>query len=102
MKMAMTTDTINMLVSKRHVELEYLGIAPKLYYSAVKLIDRSVIFIIKDNKTYLFKNEPQKPSKAKSKKAGNYNSQNVISLVDISNSLIESYGIDIELSAKII
>lgn len=45
------------LVKFKHAELNCLGIAPKLYYSAAKLLDRHIITVLKDNILYQFVNE---------------------------------------------
>jgi hypothetical protein len=45
----------NILIKKRYVELECLGIPAQLYYKAVQLIERHVYVVIKENKFLIFK-----------------------------------------------
>lgn len=49
-----------LLIKKRYSELECLGIPAKLYYNAVKLIERHVYVVIKQSKIYIFKKDDYK------------------------------------------
>jgi len=51
----MKSDCINILIKKRNIELECLGISPKLYYLVCKFIDRHVRVTIKDNSVFVFR-----------------------------------------------
>lgn len=51
----MNNEIKNALIQKRYLELDSLGIKPELYYLAIKLIDRHVCVIIKNNSVHIFK-----------------------------------------------
>ena len=51
----MKTEVKNLFIKKRYIELECLGIQAFMYYNAVKLIERHVYVVIKDDKFFIFK-----------------------------------------------
>ena len=94
---------INAIINKRHAELECLGIAPAIYYAAIKLINRSVLFIIKDDKAYFFRNEEYKMAgNSRKKKTNSSSHDNKIMTQEISTLLIDAFGVDSVIAEKII
>jgi len=50
----MNKDEINAIIKKRNIDLEMLGVAPQLYYTACKYIDRVAKVVVKEGDVYVF------------------------------------------------
>lgn len=75
------------LIRKRYVELECLGISVPLYYKAIKLIERHVYVVIKDLKIFIFKKNDLGLHGDEAK--GKYFDQ-----AQITQLLVETFGLD--------
>lgn len=85
----MKAELRNILLRKRYLELECLGIPVQLYYKAIKLIERHVYVVVKESHIYIFKKHDfGLHSESESKTSKYYDGDKIVAL------LMDVMGID--------
>lgn len=91
----MKKEVRNLLIRKRYVELECLGIPAQLYYNAIKLIERHVYVVIKGVSIYIFKKDDFSLHTDMRDKSKYFDSDKIMLL------LMETFGVDKTLAYNI-
>jgi hypothetical protein len=84
----MKQDERNLLIKKRYIELECLGIPAQLYYKAVRLIERHSYVVVKGSMVYIFKKNDLGLHDSDTSKTKYFDSDKITAL------LSETFGLD--------